>query len=97
MPPPRINLGGELLDVRPIGQGFATLIPGIGQLIEQVQAPLTQGFRIEGDTVRMNDRISFALRPMVGVIGVATESETIFNGFAGQHGATDPGGNRSTR
>jgi amidase len=34
----------------------------------------------------MNDRISFPLRPMVGVIGVATESETIFNGFAGQHG-----------
>ena len=34
----------------------------------------------------MNDRISFPLRPMVGVIGVATERETLFNGFAGQHG-----------
>jgi len=43
-------------------------------------------FRVEGDTIHMNDRISFPLRPMVGVIGVATESETIFNGFAGQHG-----------
>jgi amidase len=34
----------------------------------------------------MNDRISFPLRPMVGVIGVATESETVYNGYAGQHG-----------
>jgi len=76
----------ELLEVRPAERGFATLIPGIGQLIGQVQAPLTQVFRVEGDTVHMNDRISFPLRPMVGVIGVATESETLFNGFAGQHG-----------
>ena len=76
----------ELLEVRPAERGFATLIPGIGQLIEQVEAPLTQVFRVEGDTVHMNDRISFPLRPMVGVIGVATERETIFNGFAGQHG-----------
>ena len=76
----------ELLEVRPAERGFATLIPGIGQLIDRVQAPLTQVFRVEGDTVHMNDRISFPLRPMVGVIGVATESETIFNGFAGEHG-----------
>ena len=76
----------ELLEVRPAEHGFATLIPGIGQLIDQVQAPVTQVFRVEGDTVHMNDRISFPLRPMVGVIGVATESEMVFNGFAGQHG-----------
>jgi len=76
----------ELLEVRPAERGFATLIPGIGQLIAQVEAPVTQVFRVEGDTVHMNDRISFPLRPMVGVIGVATERETIFNGFAGQHG-----------
>ena len=33
-----------------------------------------------------SDRISFPLRPMVGVIGVATDGETLFNGFAGRHG-----------
>src|SRR3954464_8034153 len=81
---PGDSLVVELLEVRPGERGFATLIPGIGQLIDQVQAPLTQVFRVEGDTVHMNDRISFPLRPMVGVIGVATESETAFNGFAGQ-------------
>jgi amidase len=76
----------ELLQVRTEERGFATLIPGIGQLIDQVEAPLTQVFRVDGDTIHMSDRISFPLRPMVGVIGVATEHDTITNGFAGEHG-----------
>ncbi len=76
----------ELLDVRPGTQGFATLIPGIGQLHERVRAPVTQLFHVEGATVHMSDRISFPLRPMVGVIGCATESETLPNGYAGTHG-----------
>ncbi|HZT90485.1 MAG TPA: acetamidase/formamidase family protein [Gaiellaceae bacterium] len=83
---PGDSLVVELLQVRPAERGFATLIPGIGQLIEQVRAPLTQVFRVDGDTIHMNDRISFPLRPMVGVIGVATDRDTIHNGFAGEHG-----------
>jgi amidase len=83
---PGDSLVVELLEVRPDERGFATLIPGIGQLIDKVQAPLTQVFCVEGDTIHMNDRISFPLRPMVGVIGVATESEKVLNGWAGQHG-----------
>jgi amidase len=76
----------ELLEVRPDARGFATLIPGMGQLHEQVQAPLTQVFEVDGDTIHMSDRISFPLRPMVGVIGCATGGETLTNGFAGTHG-----------
>ncbi len=83
---PGDSLVVELLEVKPGPRGFATLIPGIGQLIDQVQAPLTQVFRVDGDTVHMTDRISFPLRPMVGVIGVATDGETLTNGFAGRHG-----------
>ena len=83
---PGDSLVVELLEVRPAERGFATLIPGVGQLIDQVDAPLTQVFRVEGDTVHMNERISFPLRPMVGVIGVATGGETIGNGYAGRHG-----------
>jgi amidase len=51
-----------------------------------VRAPLTVVFDVEGDTIRMNERVSFPLRPMVGVIGVATDGETLTNGFAGRHG-----------
>ncbi len=83
---PGDSLVVELLEVKPGPRGFATLIPGIGQLIDKVDAPLTQVFRVEGDTIHMNDRIRFPLRPMVGVIGVATGGETLTNGFAGEHG-----------
>lgn len=76
----------EILEVNPVATGVATIIPGIGQLIDQVRSPLTQVFRVDGDTVHMNDRISFPLRPMVGVVGVATDGETISNAFAGRHG-----------
>ena len=83
---PGDSLVVELLDVRPGPRGFAALIPGIGSLIDRVESPLTQVFRVDGDTIHMNDRISFPARPMVGVIGVATGGEVISNGFAGEHG-----------
>src|SRR5262249_34654720 len=79
---PGDSLVVELLEVRPGERGFATLIPGIGQLIDKVQAPVTQVFRVEGDTIHMNDRISFPLRPMV-----AGETERVRTGWPGQHGA----------
>src|SRR2546426_8963802 len=60
---PGDSLVVELLEVRPDERGFATLIPGMGQLIDQVRSPLTQVFRVEGDTIHMSDRISFPLRP----------------------------------
>ena len=47
---------------------------------------MTFVFEVEGDTVRMNERISFQARPMVGVVGVATDGEEVANGWAGRHG-----------
>jgi len=83
---PGDSLIAEILDVRPISWGVATLIPGFGQLIDQVEAPLTRRFAVADGEIRMNDRVSFPARPMVGVVGVATESETLSNGLAGRHG-----------
>ena len=83
---PGDSLVVELLEVTPGPRGFATLIPEFGQLIDQVHAPLTTVFEVEGETIRMNERISFPLRPMVGVVGVATDGEEISNAYAGRHG-----------
>src|SRR5207237_7494310 len=33
-----------------------------------------------------NDRVSFPARPMVGVVGVATDGAELSNGLAGRHG-----------
>src|SRR5436305_5424451 len=76
----------EILDVRPIERGFATLIPGFGQLIEQVQAPLTRVFEVRDGWIQQTERIRFPARPMVGVVGVATDGDTFSNGLAGRHG-----------
>ena len=72
--------------VTPGPRGFATIIPEFGQLIDQVRSPVTYVFDVEDETIHMNDRISFPLRPMVGVVGVATDGEEIANGWAGRHG-----------
>jgi amidase len=83
---PGDSLVVEILDVRPIEWGVATLIPGFGQLIERVQSPLTRRFEVKDGVIRMNERVSFPAKPMVGVVGVATDGDTISNGLAGRHG-----------
>jgi amidase len=83
---PGDSLVAEIVDVRPIEWGVATLIPGFGQLIDQVEAPLTRLFDVVDGEIRMNDRVRFPARPMVGVVGVATDGDTLSNGLAGRHG-----------
>src|SRR4249919_4015252 len=60
---PGDSLIAEILDVRPIEWGVATLIPGFGQLDHLVQAPLTRMFEVRDGMVRMNERVSFPARP----------------------------------
>jgi amidase len=83
---PGDSLVAEILDVRPVSWGVATLIPGFGPLIDQVKSPLTRRFDVVDGEIRMNDRVRFPARPMVGVVGVATAGETLSNGLAGRHG-----------
>jgi amidase len=83
---PGDSLIAEIVDVRPIEVGFACLIPGFGQLIDQVEAPVTRLFRVEDGWIQMNEHVRFPARPMVGVVGVATDGETLGNGLAGRHG-----------
>ena len=83
---PGDSLVAEILDVRPIEWGVATLIPGFGQLDHLVQSPLTRLFEVRDGIVKMNERVSFPAMPMVGVVGVATGGETLSNGVAGEHG-----------
>jgi amidase len=83
---PGDSLVAEIIDVRPIEVGFACLIPGFGQLIDQVEAPVTRLFRVEDGWIQMNEHVRFPARSMVGVVGVATDGETLGNGLAGRHG-----------
>src|SRR5947207_6996387 len=55
---PGDSLVAEILDVRPIEWGVATLIPGFGQLIVKVRSPVTRRFEVHEGEVRMNERVS---------------------------------------
>ena len=83
---PGDSLVAEILDVRTAEVGFATLIPGFGQLIDKVQAPVTRLFEVRDGWIEMNERVRFPAKPMVGVVGVATDGESLSNGLAGRHG-----------
>src|SRR6266536_3689748 len=74
---PGDSLIAEILDVRPVEVGFACLIPGVGQLIDDVESPVTRMFRVEDGWIQMNERVRFPAQPMVGVVGVATDVDTL--------------------
>ena len=81
---PGDSLVAELLEVNPIEWGVATIIPGYGQLHEQVRSPVTKIFDVKDGWIQMDERIRFPMRPMVGVVGVATEGETLTNALPGR-------------
>src|SRR4029453_11587457 len=62
---PGDSIVGQILDVRPIEVGFACLIPGFGQLIEQVESPVTRLFRVQDGWIEMSERVRFPAKPMV--------------------------------
>src|SRR5215212_11177751 len=76
----------EILDIRPGPQGVATIILGYGQVIDLVEAPVTKVLHVRDGVVHFNDEISFPLRPMVGVVEVATDGENLTNALPGRHG-----------
>ena len=83
---PGDSLIAEILDIRPVEWGVATLIPGFGQLDHLVDGPVTRMFQVRDGVVRMNERVSFPAMPMVGVVGVAPGDKPLATGLAGRHG-----------
>lgn len=76
----------DFLDIRPGPQGVATIIPGYGQLIDLVDAPVTKVLPVRDGIVHFSETITFPARPMMGVVGVATDGEEVPNGLPGRHG-----------
>ena len=76
----------EILDIRTAEQGVATIIPGYGQLIDLVESPITKVLPVRDGIVHFDEKIQFPARPMVGVVGVATDGEDVINAMPGRHG-----------
>jgi len=67
-------------------QGYSRIRPGGGVIIEELDPPAAKVPRVVGDTVHFDDRISFSVRPMVGVVGVAPAGAPVPTFEPGPHG-----------
>jgi acetamidase/formamidase len=79
----------DILDISVGAWGWSAILPGMGLLSDQFPGPYLRGWRTDGDSVEIVPGHRFALKPMIGVVGVAPAS-------AGQFAATVPtnaGGN----
>lgn len=67
-------------------RGFMVTIPGEGAFGSRFSSPTTKVIPVEGTKFQFNSSLSFPIRPMVGVIGVATEEKAVPCGEIGDHG-----------
>jgi amidase len=72
---PGDSLVVEVLEVNPIDWGVATLIPGYGQLIDKVSAPVTRVFKVEEEAARLLvDEWGFTLEDAFIFLSVACDA-----------------------
>lgn len=82
---------GDLLtvDVQDIAlgeRGFMVTIPGEGAFGGRFKTPTTKVVPVKGGRFQFSSSLSFPVRPMIGVIGVAPANETVPCGEIGDHG-----------
>ena len=86
-----LGVSVECIDVEK--QAVSVAVPGAGAVPGKVEKPLTRILSVDktSKTVRFKGE-TLPLKPMIGVIGVATASDTVPTGTPGPHG-----GNMDTR
>jgi amidase len=77
----------EILAIRLGPLGFLRTLKGAGVLQEGIEDNAIVMVRVEGDELIFNDRLRFPVRPMVGVIGVAPASGTVYTAHPGAIGS----------
>jgi amidase len=67
-------------------KGFIAVKAGVGLLAHRADRFVTKIIPIKDGIARFSERISFPVRPMVGVIGAAPSGEGVSTGYPGPHG-----------
>ena len=83
---PGDTLTVKIIDIKTETRGVARFSPNEGQLHEKVKGPYGRFLTVTNDTIHLNEKVSFPLNPMLGVIGVAPETGSILTMPAGKHG-----------
>ena len=61
----------DILDIKLAATGWSAILPGLGLLSEKFPGPYVRNWTLDGPSVDIGGGHQFALRPMLGVIGVA--------------------------
>ncbi|GAK11134.1 acetamidase/formamidase family protein [Geomicrobium sp. JCM 19039] len=83
---PGDTLKVEIVSIDLDSQGVMAVAPGLGVLGDQVNRFQAKLMDVRDDHVIFSDEISFPVRKMVGVIGVAPTGEAVSCGTPGNHG-----------
>lgn len=83
---PGDTLAVTILKIVPHDRGVARCFPGEGQLSHLISGPHGRFFSVIDGNVHMNERVSFPVAPMLGVIGIAPADGEIPTMPAGKHG-----------
>ncbi len=76
----------EIQDIELGTEGFMVTIPGGGAFGKRFSTPTTKLVRVKEGKFHFNRSLSFPIRPMVGVIGVAPVEGSVSCGEIGDHG-----------
>lgn len=76
----------EILQIDLDGHGVMTETPGEGPYGSSIRKESTKILPVSMGRITFNDRLSFPIRPMIGVIGTAPVGEAIPTGTPGRHG-----------
>lgn len=76
----------EVLDIETNDFGIMMAAPGLGPLGEHVADSTTKIIPIKDQRFQFNETISIPLQPMIGVAGVAPETDDIPTAVPGSHG-----------
>ncbi len=76
----------EILNIALAPQAVTVEAPGEGVTGLEAAEENTKILVVEGDKLRFNENLTLPLRPMIGVIGTAPESEAIATGTPAAHG-----------
>lgn len=80
-------LAVEILDIKLVGVGFVRALKNAGVLQDGIRDLGVAMVRVDGDQLVFAEKLRFAARPMVGVIGTAPASGTVYTADPGPNGS----------
>ena len=83
---PGDTLAVTILDIKPGAQGYSRFRAGGGVITAELRPPFAKIIPVRDGVVHFSERVSFPVRPMVGVIGTAPDGAPVQSFYPGPHG-----------